>query len=359
MEVRKSTLEGMVTMQNILITGNLGYIGPIMTKTLKNAGFLVTGMDANWFKGCCLFPLADNHLPNKQIYKDIRQAREEDLDNIDAVIHLAALSNDPLGELNHALTDEVNFKSTIHLAELCKKRAVKKFIFASSCSVYGIAKTDSPICEEDALNPITAYAKAKINSEAGLHRLADANFHPVFLRNATVYGASPKTRLDLVVNNLTAYAYLLKEITILSDGSPWRPIVHIEDFCQAFLLCLKAPIEKIHCQAFNVGDNTQNFRVRDIANEINKLLPDSQIIVKNETGSDERSYRVDFSKIKREIPEFEAKWTLINGIKQLIKIYKEQNLTLEGFNSERFFRIRTIKSLISSGCLNTSLIALK
>lgn len=342
-------------MKNILITGNLGYIGPVMTKTLKNAGFSVVGIDTNWFKNCCFLPLTNDYLPDKQIYKDIRQIDKEDLVGIDAVVHLAALSNDPLGDLNPVLTDDINFRSTFRFAGLCKEMAVKRFIFASSCSVYGIAKTDSPVDEEGALNPVTAYAKAKINSEVWLSKLAGEDFHPVFLRNATVYGLAPKIRMDLVVNNLTAYAYLKKEITILSDGTPWRPIVHIEDFCQAFLCCLKAPAGKIHCQAFNVGDNQQNFQVKGIAEEINKLLTDSKIVIKNESGADERSYRVDFSKIRKNIPDFKTKWTLAQGINQLIAAYREKKFSLEDFNSDRFFRLRTIKSLISSGKLDLDL----
>jgi len=342
-------------MPTVLITGNLGYIGPVMTRTFKNAGYSVVGLDTDWFKDCCFFPLSEDNLAHRQIYKDIRYADEHDLDGIDAVVHLAGLSNDPLGELNPQLTGAINLQSTLGLARLCKKMAVKRFVFASSCSVYGIARTGSPITEEGTLNPITAYAKAKIDSEFGLVELADRDFHPVLLRNATVYGVTPKVRLDLVVNNLTAYAYLTKEITILSDGTPWRPIVHVDDFCRAFLCCVQAPAEKVHAQAFNVGDNSQNFRVKDIAEEIAEIMPQAKVLIKDQTGSDERSYRVDFSKIRRVIPEFQAKMTLQAGIRQLIEAYSTNGLSLAGFNSEKFFRVRTIKSLIAAKRLDINL----
>jgi len=340
----------------VLLTGNTGYIGTVMTGFLRSRSCEVIGLDSGLFAGNCLFPVPNDCVPSKQIIRDIRNVEDRDLDGVDAVIHLAALSNDPLGEINPSLTDAINFKATIRLAEMCRRKGVKRFLFASSCSIYGISGTETPITERAALNPMTAYAKAKVHAEEELSRLADGDFHPVFLRNATVYGISPRLRLDLVVNNLLAWAYLTKEVAIMSDGKPWRPIIHIRDFCAAFLAALKAPAEKIHCEAFNVGINEENYRVKEIAEEINKAVPASKVKILNKTGSDERSYRVDFSKIKREFPDFKPEWNLRKGIEELLESYRRNNLTLEDFNSDRYFRIRTVRLLMKEGKINNDLI---
>jgi nucleoside-diphosphate-sugar epimerase len=336
----------------ILLTGDSGYIGPVMTRMMKEESFEVVGLDVGYFDECDFFER--NALPARHISKDIRNVAREDLEGVDAVVHLAGLSNDPLGELNPALTDDINHLSTIRLAELAKEMGAKRFVFASSCSMYGIADTDGPLTEEGKLNPITAYAKAKTGSEKGLSLLADDDFHPVYMRNATVYGISPRLRLDLVVNNLTAYAYLMGEIRILSDGTPWRPIVHIEDFCAAFIAALKAPAGKVHDQAFNVGLNEENFQVKDIAEEVKKIVPGCVVRVMNETGSDERSYRVDFTKIKDTL-DFKPKWNLVKGIEQLYSSYRENNLTMEDFESASYFRVRTLRSLLEAGQLDSGL----
>lgn len=341
----------------ILLTGNTGYIGTVMTKFLRRESYYVIGLDSNWFRKNFFFSVPEISKPNRQIVKDIRKlGKKDDLSGVDTVIHLAALSNDPLGEINPDLTDEINCRSTIRIAEICKEIGVKRFVFASSCSIYGKSKSDVPVNEGGKLSPMTAYAKAKVNAERGLAQLADKDFHPVFLRNATVYGVSPKMRLDLVVNNLLAWAYLTDEITIMSDGTPWRPVIHIEDLCSAFIAVLKAPVEKIHCQAFNVGINEENYRVKDIAYEIQKALPHSKVKILNETGPDERSYKVDFSKIKDTLPEFRPKWNLKKGIIELLKAYRKYNLTIDDFESDKYFRIRTIKSLIGAGKMNRDLL---
>lgn len=339
----------------ILLTGNTGYIGTVMTKFLKGESYPVVGLDSDWFGEFSFFSPPDNMQPDRQIIKDIRGVTEEDLEGVDVVIHLAGLSNDPLGEVAPQLTDEINCRATIRLAEMCKARGIDRFIFASSCSIYGKADLDMPINEDGRLNPITAYAKAKVDTERGLAQLADEDFHPVFMRNATVYGLSPKLRLDLVVNNLLAWAYLTGEITIMSDGTPWRPIIHVEDFCRAFVAMLKAPIEKIHCQAFNVGINEENYQIKEIADQIQKILSQSKVKILNESGSDERSYRVDFSKIKNILSDFGPRWNLRKGIMELLEAYRKYNLTLEDFKSDKFFRIRSIKSLLKSGRINKEL----
>ncbi len=340
----------------ILLTGNTGYIGTIMTGFLKEKSFGVVGFDIGWFESNNFFLVSDSSKPDRQIIKDIRGISEDDLDGIDAVIHLAGLSNDPLGEINSGITDEINCLSTFKLAELCKKRGISRFVFASSCSIYGISSPEDFITEESVLSPLTSYAKAKVEAERALLKLADDNFHPVFMRNATVYGVSPRLRLDLVVNNLTAWAYLTGEIAIKSDGTPWRPIVHIEDFCRAFIAALKAPVDKIHCEVFNVGINEENYRVKEIAFEVQKKIPGSKVKILNETGGDERSYKVDFSKIKRALPDFEPRWNLEKGISELLEAYARHNLTLDDFNSGKYFRIKTIKSFMDSGRMDERLL---
>lgn len=339
----------------VLLTGNTGYIGTVMTKILRQGSFQVTGLDTGWFEDKKLFEITDEYMPEKQILKDIRKVESADLEGIDAVIHLAALSNDPLGELNASLTDEINCRAALRLAELCKDRGIKRFILASSCSIYGKAATDAPIMEGSDIRPMTAYAKAKVDSEKGLTAIAGKDFHPVFLRNATVYGVSPRLRLDLVVNNLLAWAYLTGEITIMSDGTPWRPIIHIEDFCGAFIAALRAPVEEIHCEVFNVGIDEENYRVSEIAEAVRKALPEAKIKILNKTGPDERSYRVDFSKIRARLKDFNPKWSLRKGIDELLEAYRNYDLTLEDFNSDRYFRLRAVKSLMQDGRLDKDL----
>jgi len=338
---------------SILITGNKGYIGTVMTKFLQEHGYKVVGLDYNYYDNCEFYPLET--YPFRQIIKDIRDIDEKDLEGITAIIHLAALSNDPLGDINPSITYEINYLATIKLANLAKKLQIPKFIFASSCSMYGIASTDKPLTEQGRLNPITPYAKAKAKAEEEILRLADDNFHPVIMRNATVYGVSPNMRLDLVVNNLTAWAYLTGKVAIMSDGTPWRPIIHIKDFCKAFLAVLKAPIEKIHGQVFNVGINRENYQVKDIAKVVEEIVPNSHVEILNKTGPDERTYRVDFSKIENTLSNFKPHWNLRNGVEELYQAYKKFGLTMEDFKSPKYFRVRWIKHLIKNKKLDNNL----
>jgi nucleoside-diphosphate-sugar epimerase len=343
--------------RTVLLTGSTGYIGTVMTKALKDASYRVVGLDNNWFYENLLYPVPDTWLPDSVIVRDIRDVRFDDLVGIDAVVHLAGLSNDPLGEINPSLTDDINFRATVRLGELCKARGIERFIFASSCSIYGLASTDRPISEKGTISPLTAYARAKVYAERGLSDIADRSFHPVYMRNATVYGLSPRLRLDLVVNNLLAWAYLTGELAIMSDGTPWRPIIHVEDFCSAFIAALEAPAEAVSDQAFNVGIDSENYQVRDIAERIREALPSSKISILKKTGGDDRSYRVDFSKIRKSLPGFRPRWTLSKGIGQLHDAYKSHHLTLEDFNSDRYFRLRSIKSLMASGKVSPDLVA--
>jgi len=328
----------------ILITGNTGYIGAVMTKFFQDHGYKVVGVDCDYYRGCDFFSgMVKAH---KQLFKDVDVLTLQDLEGVEAVIHLAALSNDPLGELNPKLTHQINCVSSVRLAKLAKEAKVSRYLFSSSCSVYGIAPGDKAINEQDKVNPLTAYAKAKIDTETEVAKLADKDFHPVFLRNATAYGLSPRLRLDLVANNLTAWAHLTGKVSIMSDGTPWRPIIHIEDICAAFLAAVKAPTEKIHNQAFNVGLDSENYRVKDIAECVRVAVLNSKVEILNTAGSDERSYRVDFSKIKNELPEFKPSWDLAKGVDQLYCAYKKYKLDKAGFDSSFYFRIRRIQQLI-------------
>lgn len=345
----KNAFEG----KTVMVTGNNGYIGMVMTKYLQQHSYRVVGLDSNYYEWCELYMPEANH--SKRITKDIRDVSEKDLEGVTAIIHLAGISNDPVGELNPSLTHEINCLASVKLAKLAKKIGIKRFIFSSSCSLYGIASDDKPLTEEGRLNPITAYAKAKVDTEEELSKLEDDKFHPVFMRNATVYGISPCLRLDLVVNNLVAWAYLTGKVAIMSDGTPWRPIIHVQDLCQAFLLALEAPIEKIHNQAFNVGIDEENYQVKDIARRVAKIVPGSSVEILNKTGADERTYRVDFSKIKQTLPEFKPAWNLRRGIEEIYQAYQKFGLLQEDLQSAKFFRVRWIKHLIEQKKLDNRL----
>ncbi len=337
----------------VLVTGNTGYIGTVMTEFLQEHSYKVVGLDYNYYEGCNFYP--SNIRPYKQITKDIRDVSKEDLDETSAVIHLAALSNDPLGEINPSLTHKINCTSSVKLAKLAKSQGIKKFLFASSCSIYGVAPYDKPLPEEAPSTPVTAYAKAKSNAEKGILKLADEDFHPVYMRSATVYGVSPSLRLDLVVNNLVARSYLTGKVTILSDGTPWRPIIHVKDFCQAFLAVLESSEEKISNETFNVGRNEENYRVLDIAKRVKEIVPNSQVEILNKSEADERTYRVDFTKIKTTVPLFKPSWNLSKGIEELYKAYKKYGLTQKDLESPKYFRVRWIRHLIESKKLDQDL----
>lgn len=339
--------------KSVLVTGNTGYIGSVMTQYLQQHSYNVIGLDSDYYKGCELY--AEKGRPYKQIVKDSRDIDQKDMEGITSIIHLAALSNDPLGAINPSLTHEINCVASIRLATLAKGLGIERFIFSSSCSLYGIAPDDKPLTEEGRLNPITAYAKAKADSEEEISKLASDKFHPVFMRNTTVYGISPSLRMDLVVNNLVAWAYITGKVAIMSDGTPWRPIVHVEDLCKAFLAVIEAPVEKIHNQTFNVGINEENYQVVDIARQVGKIVPNSQVQILNETESDERTYRVDFSKIKETLPAFKPTWNLRKGIEEVYQAYERFGLMQEDLQSAKFFRVRWIKYLIEQKKLDSRL----
>ena len=276
---------------NILLTGHNGYIGSILLIKLLEKGYNVSGFDNDYFSDCKFF---DPKQKINYLHKDIRNVNSQDLYGIDAVIHLAALSNDPLGELNPNLTDEINHQSSIQLAKVAKSAGVKRFLFSSSCSIYGQSDKDSMVNENSILNPLTEYAKSKVKTEEQLSQLADDNFSPVYLRNATAYGLSPRLRTDVVVNNLTCWAYTTGSIKLMSDGTSWRPLIHVDDISNTFCEMLKSPIQDIHNQAFNVGKNDQNYTVKQIAEIVTNCLPNSKIEYSPSATTDKRTYKVDF-----------------------------------------------------------------
>jgi nucleoside-diphosphate-sugar epimerase len=335
----------------ILLTGSRGYIGTVMAPFLVKAGHEVVGIDTDLYRRCTFGSWKESI---HTIEKDVRELRVSDVRGFDAVIHLAALSNDPLGDLNPNLTYDINHLASVRLAALAKEAGVPRFAFASSCSNYGAAG-DAPVDEESELNPVTAYGESKVRVERDVRPMADDSFSPTFLRCATAYGASPRLRFDIVLNNLVAWAFASGKVFLKSDGSPWRPIVHIEDISRAFLAVLTAPRETVHAQSFNVGRNDQNYRIREIAQIVKETVPGCEIEFAQDAGPDKRNYRADFSKIARVLPGFQPQWDARKGAKQLYETYKAIGLKLEDFEGPRYRRIDQIKRLMGSGNLGADL----
>lgn len=335
----------------ILVTGHNGYIGTVLSPMLIAEGFVIVGLDSDLYANCTF----GEGLPQiPEIKKDIRDVEASDLEGFDAIIHLAALSNDPLGNLNPALTYEINHQASVRLAQMAKEAGVPRFLFSSSCSTYGAAG-DAILTEEAEFNPVTPYGYSKVLVERDVAEFADEHFSPVFLRNATAYGVSPRHRFDIVLNNLVAWAYTTGLVYLKSDGSPWRPIVHIEDISRAFIAALNAPRDVIHNQAFNVGINAENYRIRELADIVKEVVPGCRVEYAPDAEPDKRSYRVDFSKIERVLPEFKPKWNARQGARELYEAYQKYGVKLEEFEGPRYKRIDHIKQLLDLGQLDESL----
>lgn len=340
----------------VLLTGHCGYIGTVLAPMLLERGHDVFGLDSDLFRGSGFLDL---RCEVRGRIRDCRDATEKDLcpDHIsgfDAIIHLAGLSNDPLGDYQPELTEEINFRASVNLARLAKQAGVPRFLFASSCSNYGAAGNDF-LTESAEFNPVTPYGESKVAVERAIAPMADETFSPTFLRASTAFGVSPRLRFDLVVNNLTAWAVATGQVRLKSDGLPWRPIVHVEDIARAYIAVLEADRADVHNEAFNVGQTTENYRIRDIALMVEEVVPGSRVTFAEDAAPDKRNYRVDCNYIARRLHGFKPQWTARRGIEELYDAFQRQRLSIEDFEGDKFKRIAHVKKLVADGALSPDL----
>lgn len=335
----------------ILVTGSNGYIGSVLCPILVKAGHEVVGLDTGYYRECSLVP---DEIKVPTARRDIRDITVHDLKDFRAVVHLAALSNDPVGDLDPAWTREINFAATVRLAELSREAGVERFVFSSSCIMYGMSESRL-VDEESPLDPQTEYARSKVAAEKAVAELADDRFSPTFLRNGTVYGLSPRMRFDTVFNDLVGSAVTTGEVVVHSDGKPWRPVVHVSDVARAFLRVVEAPLELVHGQAFNTGAEHLNRRILELAEIAVRAVPGSRLRVQAQPGADQRTYKADFTKFGRAFPDFEFRWTAEKGAGELAGAFRGVGLTYEDFRDKRFTRLGWLKHLLESGTLDGSL----